>query len=118
MSAHTLFERRKDRVRRKIRASGRIRLSVHRSKQHIYAQLIDDEKQVTIAHASSNEKELAEKLKKSTSNSAAAREVGALIAQRAKAANVSEIVFDRGGFIFHRRVKAVADSAREHGLKF
>lgn len=119
MSPRKLFERRKERVRRKLRGNvGRVRLSVYRSKQHIYAQLIDDEKQITLAAASTQDKELAAKLKKSTSNVAAAQQVGALIAQRAKAANVTVVVFDRGGYLYHGRIKALADAAREHGLAF
>ena len=115
---HKLFERRKNRVRRKIKTSGHVRLSVYRSKQHIYAQIIDDEKQVTLVSASTNDKELSGKLKKSTSNIAAAKEVGALIAKRAQAAQIATVVFDRGGYLYHGRVKALGDAARESGLKF
>jgi large subunit ribosomal protein L18 len=118
MSAHKLFERRKERTRRKLRSQGRIRLSVYRSKQHIYAQIIDDEKQITLAHAATTEKEVANKLKNLTSNIAAAKEVGALIADRAKKANVETVVFDRGGYLYHGRVKALAEAARENGLLF
>lgn len=119
MSAHKLFERRKERVRRKLkRNTDRIRLSVYRSRQHIYAQLIDDEKQVTLASASTAEKDVAKKLNHTTSNIAAAKEVGTLIAQRAKAANVGMVVFDRGGYLYHGRVKALGEAAREHGLVF
>lgn len=119
MSARKLFERRKERVRRKLRGNaGRIRLTVYRSKQHIYAQLIDDEQRITVAAASTAEKEVANKLKQATSNITAAKEVGALIAERGKAAKIETVVFDRGGYIYHGRVKALAESAREHGLVF
>lgn len=123
-TTHKLFERRKGRTRRKLRAQGRVRLSVHRSKQHIYAQIIDDEKQITLACASTTEKEVAAKLKNLTSNINAAKEVGTLIAERAKKAEIKAIVsergivFDRGGYLYHGRVKALAESARENGLVF
>lgn len=115
----SLFERRKYRVRKSIRknnATGRIRLVVSRSNQHIYAQLIDDSKSVTLAQASTLDKEAASL--KSKSNIEAAKVVGALIAKRAKDAKVTDVVFDRGGFIYHGRVKALADAARENGLLF
>jgi large subunit ribosomal protein L18 len=111
------FERRKERVRYALRqrAKGRLRLSVFRSGKHIYAQLIDDSKGVTVVSASSLDKEL--KLK-SGSNLAAAQAVGKLVAQRAQKAKAEAVVFDRGGYIFHGRVKALADAAREAGLAF
>jgi large subunit ribosomal protein L18 len=114
-----LFERRRQRVRTSIRklARDRIRLSVFRSGKHIYAQLIDDSKGVTLAAASTCDKDLKGKLK-STSTLEAAKSVGTLIAERAKKANVKEVVFDRGGYLFHGRVKALADAARENGLSF
>ncbi len=116
-----LFERRRRRVRAKIAAvnakSKYPRLSVFRSGQHIYAQIIDDTCGKTITAASSLEKEMREKLSK-TANIAAALEIGKLIALRAKAAGIENVVFDRGGYLFHGRVKAVADGAREGGLKF
>jgi large subunit ribosomal protein L18 len=114
-----LHERRKQRVRTSIRkrAGGRVRLSVFRSGKHIYAQVIDDSKGVTIAQASSVEKEIKAKLK-SGANIEAAKQVGALLAERAKKAKVAEVVFDRGGYIYHGRVKALADGAREGGLSF
>jgi len=109
------FDRRKNRVRYQLKKSGRVRLSVFRSGQHIYAQLIDDAKGVTLAHASS----LDESVKvKNTASIEAAKAVGALIGERAKAAKVKEVVFDRGGYLFHGRVKALAEAARESGLAF
>ncbi len=114
-----LFERRKSRTRVALRktSSGRLRLSVHRSSQHIYAQVIDDAQGHTVAAASTLDAGV-KKAFKSTSNSAAAAEVGKLVAERAKANGVEIVVFDRGGYIFHGRVKALADAAREAGLKF
>ena len=114
-----LFARRKERVRLGLRkkAAGRVRLSVFRSGQHIYAQLIDDTKGITLASASSLDKDVKGKLK-STSTVEAAKSVGALIAKKAKDAKVSAVVFDRGGYLFHGRVKALADAARENGLQF
>jgi len=114
-----LFERRKGRVRYRISrvAVRRPRLSVFRSSLHIYAQVIDDATGRTLAAASSLDKSLREDLK-SGANIAAAAAVGKLVAERAKAAGVDAVVFDRGGYIFHGRVKALADAAREGGLKF
>jgi large subunit ribosomal protein L18 len=115
-----LFARRKTRVRRNLMRTAlgvRPRLSVHRTGRHIYAQVIDDAAGKTVASASTVEKELREKLK-GGADKAAAAEVGKLIAERAKAAGVSTVVFDRGGYIFHGRVKALADAAREGGLTF
>lgn len=111
--------RRKERVRRRLKkvGSGRARLSVYRSSQHIYAQVIDDTEGKTVASASSIEKALREKLK-TGADVAAAAEVGKLVAERASAAGISEVVFDRGGYIYHGRVKALAEAAREGGLKF
>jgi large subunit ribosomal protein L18 len=111
--------RRKARVRRSIRARayGRVRLSVFRSSKQIYAQIIDDEKGVTLAAASSLEKANRESLK-TGANVEAARVVGKLIAERAVAKGVTEVVFDRGGYMYHGRVKALADGAREGGLQF
>lgn len=109
------FDRRKDRVRYNIKKSGRVRLSVFRSGQHIYAQLIDDAKGVTLAAASSQDESVKVK---NTASIEAAKAVGALIGERAKAAKVKEVVFDRGGYLFHGRVKALAEAAREAGLAF
>lgn len=116
-SKKVLFQKRRLRVRNKLRkmADGRARLSVHRSNKNISVQLIDDVKGVTLASASSLEKDLGVVGK---NNVEAAAKVGAAIADRAKKAGVSECYFDRGGFLFHGRVKALADAAREGGLKF
>lgn len=114
-----LFARRQERNRIQIRkkAGERIRLSVFRSGKHIYAQLIDDSKGLTLASASSLDKDVKGKVK-STSTVEAAKTVGEVIAKKAKEAKVKEVVFDRGGYLFHGRVKALAEAAREHGLSF
>jgi large subunit ribosomal protein L18 len=120
MSAHdNQFQRRADRVRRTLKkvANGKPRLSVFRSSKLIYAQVIDDAKGVTLAAASSIEKDLKGKLKTGADKSAAA-EVGKLLAERAVKAGVAEVVFDRGGYLYHGRVKSLADAAREGGLSF
>ncbi|AYE87272.1 MAG: 50S ribosomal protein L18 [Sulfitobacter sp.] len=111
-----LFLKRRMRVRNKLRKvnAGRLRLSVHRSSKNISAQLIDDVNGVTLASASSMEKDLGVFGK---NNIEAATKVGAAIAERAKKAGVEEAYFDRGGFLFHGKVKALADAAREGGLK-
>ena len=93
------------------------RLAVYRSTKHIYAQLIDDENRVTIASASTNDKDLRDKVKVG-GNIEAAKAVGEAIAQKAKKAGVNNVVFDRGGFLYHGRVAALADAAREAGLMF
>ncbi len=113
------FGRRKARVRRSLRAAqgNRPRLSVFRSSKHIYAQIIDDSKGRTLASASSIDTELKGSLEKGT-NVAAAAEVGKLVAQRALKAGLKDVVFDRGGYMYHGRVKALADAAREAGLNF
>ena len=95
----------------------RPRLAVYRSLGHIYVQAIDDSKGVTVATASSLDKEIRQTLK-SGGNIAAARTVGEAIARRLKEKGLTEVVFDRGGYLYHGRVKALADAAREHGLKF
>ncbi len=112
-------ERRKVRVRRALKkvANGRPRLSVFRSSKHISAQVIDDLNGHTLASASSLEKDLREKLK-TGADTEAAKVVGELVAKRAKDKGVGEVVFDRGGYIYHGRVKALADAAREGGLEF
>jgi large subunit ribosomal protein L18 len=114
-----LFDRRQRRVRSKLRrkASGRPRLSVFRSGRHIYAQVIDDAKGTTLAAASTLDKDLKGKLK-SGADKEAAKQVGLLLAERAKAAGLSDVVFDRGGYLYHGRIKALADGAREGGLSF
>ncbi|MBL8704103.1 MAG: 50S ribosomal protein L18 [Rhodospirillales bacterium] len=112
------FDRRKRRLRTKLkRLTTRPRLSVHRSDRHIYAQVIDDVQGKTLAAASSLEKDLRASLK-TGGDMAAAKEVGKLVASRAVAAGVTTVVFDRGGYLFHGRVKALADAAREGGLSF
>ena len=113
------FNRRAARVRRTLRRvqGNRPRLSVFRSSKQIYAQIIDDSKGLTIAAASSIDSELKGSLGKGT-NTAAAVEVGKLVAQRALKAGIKDVVFDRGGYIYHGRVKALADAAREAGLNF
>jgi large subunit ribosomal protein L18 len=113
----TPFEQRRRRVRTGLRrnAGNRPRLSVHRSSQHIYAQIIDDAAGRTIASASSLDKDVKGK---SGATIAAAGEVGKRLAERAKQAGVTTVVFDRGGFLFHGRVKALAEAAREAGLEF
>jgi large subunit ribosomal protein L18 len=112
-------ERRKARIRRaiKARAYGRPRLSVFRSDKNIYAQIIDDQSGRTIAAASTLDKDVKASVKSGATAEAAAA-IGKLIAERGKAANVSEVIFDRGGYLFHGRVKALADAAREGGLQF
>jgi large subunit ribosomal protein L18 len=112
-------DRRKSRVRRaiKARAHGRPRLSVYRSDKNIYAQIIDDATGRTLAAASSLDKDVRGE-GKSGATAEAATAIGKLIAERAKAANVSEVIFDRGGYLYHGRVKALADAAREGGLQF
>ena len=116
-SKRTLFLKRRLRVRNKLRKvnDGKMRVSVHRSNKNISAQLIDDVNGVTLASASSLEKDLGVVGK---NNIEAAAKVGAALAERAKKAGVTEAYFDRGGFLFHGKVKALADAAREGGLKF
>ena len=110
-----LFKKRQSRTRHRLTTHGtRPRLSIFRSGKHIYAQVIDDAKAVTVASASTNEKEA----KGKGYNVAAASDVGKKIAERAKAAGVTQVMFDRGGYIYHGRVKALADAAREGGLQF
>jgi large subunit ribosomal protein L18 len=115
----TRTERRTRRTRFavKLKSHGRPRLSVFRSGRHIYAQIIADDDGRTVAAASSVDSDLKGKLKAGASKAAAA-EVGKLLAERAVKAGVKEVVFDRGGYLFHGRVKALADAAREAGLSF
>lgn len=110
-----LEKRRRARVRKQIlrSANGRPRLSVFRSNKYIYAQVIDDTTGVTVASASSIEKDIA-----SGANQNVAKEVGKLVAQRAAEKGIKSVVFDRGPYLYHGRVKALADAAREGGLKF
>ena len=118
-SSKSILKKRRHRVRKSLRRNEntRARLSVHRSGQNIYAQIIDDTKGVTIASASTMDKDLKGKLK-SGGDMKAASEVGKVIASKAIAAGVSEVVFDRGAFVYHGRIKALAEAAREGGLKF
>jgi large subunit ribosomal protein L18 len=115
----SLFERRQKRARLRIRrkAAGRPRLSVFRSSKHIYAQIIDDAKGGTVVAASTLDADIKGKLK-TGADTAAAKEVGLLIATRALKAGLKEVVFDRGGYMYHGRIKALADGAREGGLSF
>jgi large subunit ribosomal protein L18 len=119
MDTKALFARRQRRTRHAVRqaAGGRPRLSVFRSGKHIYAQVIDDLKGLTLAAASSLDEGLRAKLK-TGANKDAATEVGKLIAERAIAAGVKDVVFDRGGYQYHGRVAALATAAREGGLSF
>ncbi|MEZ5781728.1 MAG: 50S ribosomal protein L18 [Rhizobiaceae bacterium] len=119
MSAKQVLKKRAARVRRQVKkvSGDRLRLSVHRSSKHIYAQVIDDAKGQTVAAASSLEKDLRTSLKTGADTSAAAA-IGKLVAERALAAGVKEVVFDRGAYIYHGRVKALAEAAREGGLSF
>ena len=119
LSAIELQNRRRKRVRSVLRerAKGRPRLSVFRSNLHIYAQVIDDRDGKTLAAASTLDKDLKGKVK-SGSNRSAAEEVGKLIAQRATAAGVTQVVFDRGPYLYHGRIRALADAARAGGLSF
>jgi large subunit ribosomal protein L18 len=113
------FDRRKLRVRRSLPtgSGGRPRLSVFRSSKHIYAQVIDDAQGKTLASASSLEKDMRTSLKTGADKTAATA-VGKLLAERARKAGVSNVVFDRGGYRYHGRIKALADGAREGGLSF
>lgn len=115
-SKRQLFLKRRLRVRNKLRRvnAGRARLSVHRSNKNISVQLIDDVRGVTLASASTLEKDLG---LVGNNNIEAATKIGTMIAERAKKAGVEEAYFDRGGFLFHGKVKALADAAREGGLK-
>ena len=112
-----LFKKRRLRVRNKLKKinKNKIRLSVHRSLKNIYAQLIDDSKGSTLASASTLEKDLKMVGK---NNVGAAQKIGSVIAKRAKEAGIIDVYFDRGGLLFHGKAKALADAAREGGLKF
>ena len=116
-SKRDLFLKRRGRVRSKLKKSsrGKLRMSVHRSSKNISVQIIDDAQGVTLAAASTLEKDLGVVGK---NNIDAATKVGAAIAERAKAKDIEEVYFDRGGFLFHGKIKALADAAREGGLKF
>lgn len=118
-TAKELFKRRRQRTRAKLRKnnSDQPRLSVHRSSRHIYAQVIDDTAGTTLVSASTLDADFKSSLSK-TADVAAASAVGRLVAERAKEKGIEAVVFDRGGYIFHGRVKALAEAAREAGLKF
>ena len=118
-TAKELFDRRRTRSRAKLRkvSTGQLRLTVHRSLKHMYAQVIDDAAGTTMASASTLEADF-KKSSKTTADVTAAAVVGKRVAERAKALGVETVVFDRGGYIFHGRVKALANAAREAGLKF
>lgn len=115
LSSRESLKKRAERVRRRLKAvsGGRPRLSVFRSSKNIYAQIIDDRRGVTLAAASSLEAEIAK-----GSDKVAAAKVGALLAQRALEHGCKDVVFDRGGYIYHGRIRALADAAREAGLNF
>jgi len=115
ISKNEIRERIHVRIRKKLQGtSERPRLAVFRSVAHIYAQVIDDSKGVTLASASSTEKGIVP----TGGNVAAAKEIGKKVAERAKEAGIGQVVFDRGGYLYHGRIKALADAAREAGLEF
>ena len=120
MAKLSLFDRRRQRVRTSLRkrAGERARLSIHRSGRHIYAQVIDDTLGHTLVAASDLEEAVRDRAGDGATKVAKAKAVGQAIAERAKAAGVDAVVFDRGGFLYHGRVRAVADGAREGGLIF
>jgi large subunit ribosomal protein L18 len=119
MASRESIQRRAARIRHQVKAvaNGRLRLSVHRSSKNIHAQIIDDSKGHTVAAASTLEKDVRGSLK-TGADTAAAAAIGKLIAERAGKAGVREVVFDRGPYIYHGRVKALAEAAREGGLTF
>ncbi len=119
MAKVTPINLRKVRVRKTLaeRLNGRPRLSVHRSSKNIYAQVIDDTKGVTLASASTMDKDF-KSAKKTGADKAAAEAIGKIIAERAIKAGVKDVVFDRGGYIYHGRIKALAEAARSGGLNF
>jgi large subunit ribosomal protein L18 len=120
ISKNEIRERIHTRIRKKLKGTTeRPRLAIFRSVAHIYAQVIDDTKGVTLVAANSIEKAVAAEGKKATGgNIAAAREIGKRVAERAKEQGINRVVFDRGGYLYHGRVKALADAAREAGLEF
>jgi large subunit ribosomal protein L18 len=119
LSAREMFERRRSRNRTGLRknANGQMRLSVHRTSRHIYAQIIDDTKGETLACASSLDAEF-KKAGKTGADIQAASAIGKAVGERAVKKGIKEVVFDRGGFVYHGRVKALAEAAREAGLEF
>jgi large subunit ribosomal protein L18 len=119
ISKNEIRERVHTRIRKKLKGTTeRPRLAIFRSVAHIYAQVIDDTKGTTLASASSAEKDSLEKPGKTGGNVAAAKEIGTRVAERAKEKGIDKVVFDRGGYLYHGRVKALADAAREAGLEF
>ncbi len=110
--------RRAKRARAKIRELGRYRLCVHRTPRHIYAQVISPSGSEVVASASTLDPDVKSGIEGATGNIAAAAQVGRMIAERAKAAGLSQVAFDRSGFRYHGRIKALADAARENGLEF
>lgn len=110
--------RRSRRTRAKITELGILRLSVHRTPRHIYAQIIDGKEGKTLVSASTLAKDLRDQVSEGTGNASAAAAVGKAIAERAKAAGIEKVAFDRSGFRYHGRIKALADAARENGLQF
>jgi len=116
-SKETARLKRKQRIKKKIGGGERLRLSVFRSCKHIYAQIVDDGKGQTVAAASTLSGELKDQLS-GLKKSDAAKAVGKLLAAKAKAQGIDKVVFDRNGFLYHGRIKAMADSCREHGLEF
>ena len=115
-----LYDKRKSRTRFRLKNSSTksVRLSVFRSNSNIYAQIIDDEKQSTLLASSSLDKDLKKKLGKKTGNIETATAVGSDIAKKAKEKGIKEVYFDRGGYLYHGRIKALAEAARKEGLKF
>lgn len=115
-----LYNKRKVRNRFRLKSSctKNIRLSVYRSNSNIYAQIIDDLKQITLVSFSSLDKKLKKKTEGSTGNIKVAIEVGSILARKAKEKGIVEVYFDRGGYLYHGRVKALAEAARKEGLKF
>ena len=116
-------QERRQRAHRRVRArlrgtAERPRLAVFKSDRHLYAQLIDDDAGHTLAQASTLDTEVSNRLDGATGNVAAAKVVGTVVAERAKQKGIGRVVFDRGGYIYHGKVKAIADAAREHGLQF
>jgi large subunit ribosomal protein L18 len=112
-------QKRKRRVRKRVRGTPeKPRLSVFRSTRHIYAQIVDDANGKTLIECSSLSKELQSELKQKGGNKEGSTQVGAFVAKRASEKGIKRVVFDRNGFLYHGRIKALADSAREHGLEF
>jgi large subunit ribosomal protein L18 len=112
-------ERAHQRVRTRVRGTAeRPRLSIYKSVKYFYAQLIDDDRGVTLAQANSSDPEVRQRITGSASNKDAAKVVGEIVAERARAKGIEKVVFDRGGYVYHGNVKVLADAAREKGLQF